>query len=150
MNATVFERELPADPMEFSDVEEALRKAPAGAVETFDPSITMVGVTFWHLFEPFLPLSLRLVSPDLCGLHSCLWVGPHTDSVIGDITVGLVLQGNHYLFVDDGVEIGNLRPGSLFVLNNKTMHWAFCRDGQEPLVFWQSIWFVTGRMWSAN
>lgn len=125
---------LPIDPLSISSVAEAALKAPPGAVDSFEDEDAVLA--FGHFFEPFAHLSSRFVSTASYGLHSCAWVGPHEDATIGDLTIGLVLHGSHYLFVDDGVKVGDLLPGTLYALNNKTLHGAFCREGQEtPLVF---------------
>jgi hypothetical protein len=129
---------LPVDPFSLRGVADAVGMAPSGAVDSFDGDCVINA--FGHFFDPFLSLSCREVSPHHYGFHSCAWVGPHTDSTIGDVTIGLVLCGNHYLFVEDGHKVGDLLPGTLFALNNKTLHGAFCREGHSeeqaaPLVF---------------
>jgi len=70
-------------------------------------------------------------------LAATLWVGPHTDSVVGDITAGVVISGDHYLFTGSGRQVGNLVPGTVFALQNKKLHGALIRDmkNPKPLVF---------------
>jgi hypothetical protein len=73
------------------------------------------------------------------GLYSTLGVSPHTDdAAVGEITLGVVIEGNHYLFVeDDEQEVGELVPGTVFALQNKKIHGAYARDKENPtpLVF---------------
>jgi hypothetical protein len=119
---------LPVDPMSISSVEDASRSDAHGAVEPFDGEDA--AIAYWRFFEPFAKLSSRSLSV------SDVWFGPHKDYVIGEVTIGLVLLGDHYLFVDDGDKIGDLLPGTMFAINNKNLHGAFCRENkEEPLVF---------------
>jgi hypothetical protein len=72
------------------------------------------------------------------GLYVTGWVGPHTDDgVIGDITLGIVIAGDHYLFTGNGRRVSDLVPGTVFALLNKKYHGAFQRDKSNPtpLVF---------------
>jgi hypothetical protein len=82
---------------------------------------------------------LREICPDVFGvtLNSTLWAGPHTDDVIGDITLGLIIEGDHYLFTGNGRRVGDLVPGTVYAILNKKTHGAFARDMKNPtpLVF---------------
>jgi hypothetical protein len=82
---------------------------------------------------------LRELCPDVfgCALNSALWAGPHTDEVIGDITLGVIIEGDHYLFTGNGRRVGDLIPGTVYALLNKKLHGAFARDMKNPtpLVF---------------
>jgi hypothetical protein len=72
------------------------------------------------------------------GLYATGWIGPHTDDgVTGDITFGIVIVGDHYLFTGNGRRVGDLVPGTVFALLNKKQHGAFKRDKSDPtpLVF---------------
>lgn len=61
-------------------------------------------------------------------LYATRWIGPHTDEVPGDYTVGVILEGDHYLFTGSGRRVGELERGSVFFLNNKKLHGACARD----------------------
>jgi hypothetical protein len=72
------------------------------------------------------------------GLYATEWMGPHTDDgVTGDITLGIVIVGDHYLFTGNGRKVGDLVPGTMFALLNKKQHGAFQNDKKNttPLVF---------------
>ena len=72
------------------------------------------------------------------GLYATGWVGQHTDDgVTGDITFGIVIVGDHYLFTGNGRRVGDLVPGTVFALLNKKQHGAFPRGRKNPspLVF---------------
>jgi hypothetical protein len=72
------------------------------------------------------------------GLYASLGVSEHTDdSVPFDITLGVVLSGDHVLYEKDWKRVGNLADGSVFVLNNKMPHAAYARNNTpgKPLVF---------------
>jgi len=68
----------------------------------------------------------------LCDLYATLWVGPHKDEVIGDVTLGIVIAGDHYLFTGNGRRVGDLVPGTVFALLNKRLHGAYARDMKKP------------------
>jgi hypothetical protein len=74
----------------------------------------------------------------LCGdafhssIYATMWIGPHRDDVIGDITLGIVISGDHYLFTGNGRRVGDLVPGTVYALLNKKMHGAFPRDRKNP------------------
>jgi len=72
-----------------------------------------------------------------CTLNSALWAGPHTDPVVGDITLGVIIEGDHYLFTGNGRRVGDLVPDTVYALRNKKTHGAFARDMKNPtpLVF---------------
>lgn len=70
-------------------------------------------------------------------VYSCGYAVPHTDDSVGDISIGLVISGNHQLYtgVNKRTRV-RLEPGSVFLLNNKKLHGADCLSVQiEPLVF---------------
>jgi hypothetical protein len=72
------------------------------------------------------------------GLYSTLGVSPHTDdATASDITMGIIIEGDHYLFVEGEEKVGDLVPGAVFVLQNKKIHGAYARDKENPtpLVF---------------
>jgi len=71
------------------------------------------------------------------GLWSSLWLDPHTDDVLGDITLGIIIKGDHYLYTGNGRRVGDLVPGTVFALCNKKKHGAYPRDSKNPspLVF---------------
>jgi len=70
-------------------------------------------------------------------LYATLWVGPHTDNIVGDITLGVVIEGDHYLFTGNGRKVGDLAPGTVFALLNKKLHGAYANDmkNPKPLIF---------------
>jgi len=82
---------------------------------------------------------LRGLCPDIseCMLASTMWANPHTDEMIGDITLGVIIEGDHYLFTGNGRRVGDLVPGTVYALRNKKTHGAFARDMKNPtpLVF---------------
>ncbi len=63
--------------------------------------------------------------------------GAHRDDVLGDITLGAVLAGDHVLYTGRGREVGNLVPGTCFALCNKKLHGAKPRENKTKtkLVF---------------
>jgi hypothetical protein len=72
------------------------------------------------------------------GLYATGWLEPHTDDGLpGDITFGIVIVGDHYLFTGNGRRVGDLVPGAAFALLNKKLHGAFQNDKKNttPLVF---------------
>lgn len=72
------------------------------------------------------------------GMWSCMFAPPHRDSTIHNYTAGLVLRGNHYLFTGHGRKVCDLKPGTVYLLNNKRMHGAYPNpgnDAHDPLVF---------------
>lgn len=91
------------------------------------------------ILKPETSRSLEALCPDAFdyGLYATAWVGPHTDDIIGDVTLGIVIAGDHYLFTGNGRRVGELVPGTVFALCNKKTHGAFPRDrkNQTPLVF---------------
>jgi hypothetical protein len=82
---------------------------------------------------------LESLCPNACNfwLYATAWVGPHTDGDPCDITLGIVIVGDHYLFTGNGRRVGDLVPGTVFALLNKKYHGAFQRDKSNPtpLVF---------------
>ncbi len=70
-------------------------------------------------------------------VYSCGYAYPHTDDAIGDISIGLVVSGNHMLYTGLNKRTRvHLETGSVFLLNNKKVHGADCLSVQiEPLVF---------------
>ncbi|MGK9451470.1 hypothetical protein ACSSZE_09480 [Acidithiobacillus caldus] len=54
--------------------------------------------------------------------YACYWVGPHTDSILGRYTVGIVYSGGGVLFTGNGRNVGLLGPGRVFVLDNRKQH----------------------------
>jgi hypothetical protein len=96
-------------------------------------------ISSWPI-TPAVSNSLDMIYPSAYdhGIHSTLWIGPHTDdSVVGDITLGIIIAGDHYLFTGNGRRVGELVPGTVFALKNKKLHGAFARDMKNPtpLVF---------------
>jgi hypothetical protein len=88
--------------------------------------------------EARLPLKSLYPNAYGFGLYATGWVGPHTDDgVTGDITLGIVIVGNHYLFTGNGRRVGDLVPGTVFALLNKKQHGAFqkYKNDTTPLVF---------------
>jgi len=67
-----------------------------------------------------------------CDLYATLWLGPHTDNIVGDVTVGVIIAGDHYLFTGNGRKVGDLVPGTVYALLNKKMHGAYARDMKNP------------------
>lgn len=62
------------------------------------------------------------------------YVLPHTDEVLNDHTVGVIIEGDHTLFTGNGRPVANrLERGSVFVLNNKKLHGV--KGGTKKLVF---------------
>lgn len=63
--------------------------------------------------------------------------GAHRDDVLGDVTLGAVLAGDHVLYTGRGREIGHLVPGTCFALCNKKLHGAKPRENnaKTKLVF---------------
>lgn len=72
-----------------------------------------------------------MTSPEV---HVCRVAFPHIDDVAYDYTVGLVLMGNHVLYTGTGRAVCDLRPGAVYMLNNKKLHGAKQHD-DSPLVF---------------
>jgi hypothetical protein len=71
-------------------------------------------------------------------IYATMWTTPHIDrTVVGDITLGLVISGDHYLFTGNGRRVGDLVPGTVFALCNKKTHGAYARDKSNriPMVF---------------
>lgn len=68
---------------------------------------------------------------------SCDYAHPHTDEVVGDISIGLVISGDHEIYTGLGKRTRfALQPGVVYLLNNKRLHGA-SRVSQNggPLVF---------------
>jgi len=78
---------------------------------------------------------LSSLVPDALGhsLYATMWVGPHKDGVIGDITLGVVITGDHYLFTEDNERVGHLGPGTIYALLNKEIHGALPEDRNNPV-----------------
>jgi hypothetical protein len=92
------------------------------------------------ILKPEARRSLEALCPDAFdyGLYATLWVDPHTDDEIsGDVTLGIVIAGDHYLFTGNVRRVGDLVPGTVFALLNKKQHGAFPidRNNPSPLVF---------------
>jgi len=70
-------------------------------------------------------------------IYVCMWLGPHRDEVVGDITLGIILSGDHYLFTGNGRRVGDLVPGTVYALLNKKLHGAYPKDrnNPKPLIF---------------
>jgi hypothetical protein len=97
------------------------------------------------LVEEFYPqdAAYRILQP-ICAdafhynLCATLWLGPHTDDdIIGDITVGVIIEGDHYMFTGNGRKVGDLVSGTVFALLNKKLHGAYPLDRKniKPLIF---------------
>ena len=82
------------------------------------------------------------------GVHwnCCEAIGPHTDDVLGDYTVGVVHSGGGILFTNNGRNVGRLRPGNVFFLNNKKLH-GLKKDPEQPPMVFATIDFVSCRFW---
>lgn len=79
--------------------------------------------------------SIYLQNDDRIGLFVCSEAGLHSDDVAGNFTVGFVFHGNHQLRSSRS-DLGALRPGSIFLLNNTKRHGAFKSRPDSPrLVF---------------
>jgi hypothetical protein len=81
--------------------------------------------------------SLYLDAP-IYNLYISMWLGPHRDlDVVGDITLGIILSGDHYLFTGNGRRVGDLVPGTVYALLNKKLHGAYPKDrnNPKPLIF---------------
>jgi hypothetical protein len=61
-----------------------------------------------------------------------MWVGPHKDDVVGEITLGVILFGDHYLFTGNSRRVGDLTPGTVYALLNRRMHGAYAKDMKNP------------------
>ena len=79
--------------------------------------------------EDWNPHPLQAINSALYMTRS---IGPHTDDVLGDYTLGLVLRGDHTLFTGNGRHVGRLERGSVYLLENKRLHGA---HGESLLVF---------------
>jgi hypothetical protein len=91
-----------------------------------------------------IPQELNLVLSSLhpefynAGLYATLGVCEHTDdSAPCDITLGVVLSGDHVLYEEGGRQVGELVEGSIFILHNKRPHAAHARNvnNVKSLVF---------------
>jgi len=80
---------------------------------------------------------LMLPNEDDFSVFSCGSALIHTDTVIEDITIGVVMQGNHELYAGPRKRTRvPLVPGTVFLLNNKALHGADCLSNTiESLVF---------------
>jgi hypothetical protein len=90
--------------------------------------------------KPKTQQALEELWPDAFDHSLCatMWMGPHIDeNVIGDITLGIIISGDHYLFTGNGRRVGDLVPGTVFALCNKKTHGAYARSKSNriPLVF---------------
>lgn len=68
-------------------------------------------------------------------VYATRWVGPHTDSVGADYTLGIVLEGNHTLFTGTGRTVGRLSRGSVYWLKNTSLHGARSNGTESTLIF---------------
>lgn len=68
------------------------------------------------------------------GIYAAMRVAPHIDPVPLHYTIGVVLQGDHDLYVGGSHRVGRLLPGSVYVLHNKKRHWARPASGQSSLL----------------
>ena len=93
-----------------------------------------------YVIEP----EIRNLLESLCqnvydfGFYATTWIGPHIDEgVIGDISLGIIITGDHFLFTGNGRRIGDLVPGTVFTLMNKKTHGALQKDKNSriPLIF---------------
>jgi len=67
------------------------------------------------------------------GLFATKWIGPHKEEgVVGDVTLGVVLAGDHYLITGNRRRVGDLVPGAVFALCNKELHGYLSRDKKNP------------------
>ena len=76
--------------------------------------------------------------------NCCESVDPHRDEVFGDYTLGVVYRGGGVLFTGNGRNVGVLRPGSVYFLNNKKLHGLKKDPEQMPMVF-ATVDFVSDR-----
>ncbi len=84
--------------------------------------------------DPFLTLPK---SAKGVGAWSCGYAHPHTDDLLGDITIGLVISGDHELYtgLNKRTRIA-LKPGTVYMLSNKKMHGASrASENSDRLVF---------------
>jgi hypothetical protein len=65
-------------------------------------------------------------------------VGPHTDDLPFQYTVGLVLDGDHILKNSRNNGIGALQPGVVYFLDNRSLHGAQRARPDAP-----KLWFLT-------
>lgn len=84
--------------------------------------------------EPFLTLP---ESFEGVGAWSCDYAHPHKDDMVGDITIGLVISGDHELYTGLSKRTRfALKPGVVYMLSNKKMHGASrACENSERLVF---------------
>jgi len=66
-------------------------------------------------------------------LYGCTSIGPHNDEVIGDYTVGFVIDGSGMLFTGNGRNVGMLQEGNVYLLENKKLHGL--KECNGPMVF---------------
>lgn len=76
--------------------------------------------------------------------NCCAAIGPHTDDVLGDYTFGVVHSGGGVLFTNNGRNVGVLRPGSVYFLNNKKLH-GLKRDPEQGTMVFATVDFVSDR-----
>jgi hypothetical protein len=127
MNAIVFDVELSLPIVDPKVLSRLMKEAKADDIVPAPISLSLLNVM------------LRLHPESYnAGLYATLGVNEHTDdSVPLDITLGVVLHGDHVLFGANEEHVGNLVDGSVFILNNKKPHAAYPRDFNDikPLVF---------------
>lgn len=94
----------------------------------------LAGIASW--FQAFLGGGIDL-SPERSSACVTVDSGAHRDDVIGDVTIGAVLAGDHVLYTGNGREVGPLLPGTCFALCNKKLHGAKprARNMKTKLVF---------------
>ena len=84
--------------------------------------------------DPFLTIPPSSKSFEV---YSFDYAYPHTDEVLGDITIGLVISGDHELYtgLNKRTRI-ELKPGVVYMLSNKKMHDASrASENSERLFF---------------
>ena len=84
--------------------------------------------------DPFLTLPKSFEG---VGVWSCDYAHPHKDDMVGDITIGLVISGDHELYTGLNKRTRfALKPGTVYMLSNKKMHGASrASENSERLVF---------------
>ncbi len=77
---------------------------------------------------------LKQVSFSICGTRFAI---QHTDNLVDNVTIKIILQGNHVLCTGNGRFISELFPGTVYLLDNKKHHGTKprSRHSLEPLIF---------------
>ncbi|OFC38883.1 hypothetical protein BAE29_08340 [Acidithiobacillus caldus] len=60
--------------------------------------------------------------------------------------MGVVHSGGGILFTNNGRNVGMLRPGNVFFLNNKKLH-GLKKDPEQPPMVFATVDFVSCRFW---